>query len=40
MMVDLADQPSGYRPLYDLEEPVRAKIERIAKRMYGAEGVE
>jgi formate--tetrahydrofolate ligase len=40
MMVDLAEQPSGYRPLYDLEEPVRAKIEKIVTRMYGADGVE
>jgi len=31
---------SEYRPLYDLERPLEEKIETIATRMYGAEGVD
>lgn len=31
--------PTPLIPLYDLELPIEAKIERIAKAMYGAEGV-
>lgn len=33
-------KPSGYHPLYDLEQPLTAKIETIATRIYGADGVE
>ncbi len=29
-----------YRPLYELEQPLTAKIETIAKEIYGADGVE
>jgi formate--tetrahydrofolate ligase len=35
----LAREPSHFRPLYDWAEPVKAKIETIATRMYGAERV-
>jgi formyltetrahydrofolate synthetase len=34
------DEPSTYRPLYDLELPLRDKIETIATKVYGADGVE
>ncbi|NLC56109.1 MAG: formate--tetrahydrofolate ligase [Armatimonadetes bacterium] len=39
MVVELSDQPTHYRPLYDLDQPVKEKIAMIATRMYGAEGV-
>jgi formate--tetrahydrofolate ligase len=35
----LAREPSAFRPLYDWAAPVKAKIETIATRMYGAERV-
>jgi formate--tetrahydrofolate ligase len=35
----LAREPSRFRPLYDWTAPVKAKIETIATRMYGAERV-
>jgi formate--tetrahydrofolate ligase len=35
----LAREPSHFAPLYDWAAPVKAKIETIATRMYGAEGV-
>jgi formate--tetrahydrofolate ligase len=35
----LAREPSRFRPLYDWAAPVKAKIETIATRMYGAERV-
>ncbi|MBI4587713.1 MAG: formate--tetrahydrofolate ligase [Candidatus Rokubacteria bacterium] len=35
----LADERSRFTPLYDWGLPVRDKIELIAKKMYGAEGV-
>lgn len=36
----LAEQPSHYRPLYDLEQSIKQKIETIAKEIYGADGVD
>ncbi len=33
------EQPSEYRPLYTSPMPIRDKIETIAKRIYGADGV-
>jgi formate--tetrahydrofolate ligase len=35
----LAREPSRFQPLYDWAAPVKAKIETIATRMYGAERV-
>ncbi|MEW6541555.1 MAG: formate--tetrahydrofolate ligase [Bacillota bacterium] len=35
----LARAPGGFRPLYDWNLPIREKIEIIARRVYGAEGV-
>ncbi|GAB5603678.1 formate--tetrahydrofolate ligase [Thermus sp. FJN-A] len=32
--------PHAYRPLYPLEAPLEAKVEAIATRVYGADGVE
>ncbi|HEY8362806.1 MAG TPA: formate--tetrahydrofolate ligase [Tissierellaceae bacterium] len=31
---------SNFKPLYDVEEPIKVKIEKIAKEIYGADGVE
>lgn len=31
---------SNFKPLYDVEEPTKVKIEKIAKEIYGADGVE
>ncbi len=36
----LTEQPSNYRPLYDLEQSIKQKIETIAKEIYGADGVD
>lgn len=36
----LDKQESNYKPLYDLHDSIEAKIETIAKRVYGAAGVE
>jgi formyltetrahydrofolate synthetase len=33
-------EPHQYRPLYPLEAPLEAKVETIAKEVYGAQGVE
>jgi formate--tetrahydrofolate ligase len=37
--LDLADQENAYAPLYDLDLPLEAKIETVAKKVYGADGV-
>ena len=34
-----AEPPSDFKPLYELDQPIDAKIEAICKRVYGAEGV-
>jgi len=34
------EKPCGYRPLYELELPLREKIETIAREVYGADGVD
>jgi formate--tetrahydrofolate ligase len=39
-IIDLCDQPNSYAPLYDVEESIESKIETIAKKVYGADGVE
>jgi formate--tetrahydrofolate ligase len=37
---DAVKQPSRVEPLYRLEEPIPAKIEAVARRAYGASGIE
>jgi formate--tetrahydrofolate ligase len=39
-VVELAEQESSYSPLYDVEEPMHAKIETIAREIYRADGVD
>jgi formate--tetrahydrofolate ligase len=34
------ERPTTYRPLYPLEAPLREKIETVARRVYGADGVD
>lgn len=38
-VVDACEQPSNFRFLYDVELPIKAKIETIAREVYGADGV-
>src|ERR671930_1889719 len=38
-LVDAADQPSSYAPIYPLEAAIDDKIESICKRVYGADDV-
>ncbi len=38
-VVEAAEAPSDFRPIYDLEDSIEAKIEAICKRVYGADGV-
>lgn len=38
-VVKAAEQPSSYHPLYDLDQPIKTKIETIARCMYGAGNV-
>ncbi len=39
-VADACERPKSFRFLYDLELPIRAKIEIIATKVYGAEGVD
>ncbi len=39
MVVQAAETPSQFRFLYPLEQPIKAKIETIAKKIYGAAAV-
>lgn len=39
MVVDAANEPSDFRFLYALDQPIKAKIETIATEIYGAEAV-
>lgn len=36
----LAERSSQFRPLYEVEQPILEKLEIIARRVYGADGVE
>ena len=36
MVVDAAEEPTNFRFLYDVDQPIKAKIETIAKEIYGA----
>lgn len=40
VMGALQEKSASFRPLYPLEQPIRAKIETIAREVYGADGVE
>ena len=39
-VIKACEQPSEMRFLYDLEEPIKQKIEKIATQVYGADGVD
>ncbi len=39
MVIAAADQPHEFKFLYDLDQPIKAKIEAIATKIYGADGV-
>jgi formyltetrahydrofolate synthetase len=38
-VVAAAEAPSNFRPVYELEDPIDAKIEKVCMRVYGADGV-
>ncbi|HEY7603950.1 MAG TPA: formate--tetrahydrofolate ligase [Gaiellaceae bacterium] len=38
-VVDAAETPNAFEPVYELDAPIVDKIEAIAKRVYGADGV-
>ena len=38
-VVDAAETPNAFEPVYDVDAPIVAKIEAIAKRVYGADGI-
>jgi len=37
-VADAAEQPNAFRHTYELDEPIDAKIEAIARKVYGADG--
>ena len=39
LVIDAANQPNDFRFLYDLDLPIKDKIEAIATKIYGADGV-
>ena len=39
-VVEAAEEPTDFRFLYDLKQPLKEKIEKIATTIYGADGVE
>lgn len=39
MVIEAAEQPSEFKFLYELDQPIKAKIETIAKKIYGADDV-
>ena len=39
MVVEAADEPNDFHHLYDLDQPIKAKIETIATEIYGAAAV-
>ena len=39
-VMKLADQENDYAPLYDTDMPIKEKIEAIASKVYGADGVD
>lgn len=38
-VMEAAEEPTDFRFLYELDQPLKAKIETIAKEIYGADGV-
>jgi len=38
-VVAATEQPSSFGPVYPLDDPIESKIEAIAKRVYGADGI-
>jgi formate--tetrahydrofolate ligase len=38
-VVDAAETPNAFEPVYELDAPIVDKIEAIAKRVYGADGI-
>jgi formyltetrahydrofolate synthetase len=38
-VVDAAEKPNAFEPVYELDAPIVDKIEAIAKRVYGADGI-
>ncbi|WP_283679682.1 formate--tetrahydrofolate ligase [Lentilactobacillus sp. Marseille-Q4993] len=38
-VVKLTEQPSDFHKLYDVEEPIADKIEKVATKIYGADGI-
>ncbi|RJO65379.1 MAG: formate--tetrahydrofolate ligase [Myxococcales bacterium] len=39
-VIDACEQPNNFKLLYELDLPIRQRIEKIAKEVYGADGVE
>lgn len=39
-VVEAAEEPSEFRFLYELDQPLKAKMEKIATTIYGADGIE
>lgn len=39
-VIEAADSPSSFQPLYDIDQPLKNKIEIIAKKIYGAGDVQ
>ena len=39
-VIDLCEEENNYAPLYDVNDSIEAKVEAIAKKVYGADGVE
>lgn len=39
MVIEAAEQPSDFKFLYDLDQPIKSKIETIATKIYGADDV-
>ena len=39
-VVGACEQPNSFAPVYGLEEPIADKIEKIATRVYGADGIQ
>jgi formate--tetrahydrofolate ligase len=39
MVIEAAEQPSEFKFLYDLDQPIKSKIETIATKIYGADAV-
>jgi formate--tetrahydrofolate ligase len=38
-VIEAADEPTDFRFLYEVDQPIKAKIETIAREIYGADGV-